>query len=131
MAHIFALDGDLTILEGCVEKVAKLICNFGCDIRQPEKNKIVFSFYGETMEDKIEGFVSSIKGLIVNGVIDVLDDNEDAYSAYIFRNGEYEYANGLPLIYYQGHADLFVESLPKEIIHAVLKKYGNQSNQSV
>ena len=65
-----------------------------------------------------------MKDFVVNGVIDILDDDEAAYSAYIFRNGEYEYANGLSLLYYPGHADLFVEKLPKEIINAVLKKYG-------
>lgn len=121
---LIALDGDLTILEGCGEKAKKLIYDFGCGIRRPKKNKIVFNFYGETTEDKIKNFVSSMKGLIINGVIDILDDDEAAYSAYIFRNGGCEYANGLSLIYYPGHADLFVESLPKEIIDAVLKKYG-------
>ena len=124
---LIALDGDLAILEGCEEKVKDLICNFGCGISRPKKNKIVFNFYGETTENKIEGFVSSMKGLIINGVIGILDDDEYAYSAYIFHNGEYEYANGLSLIYYPGHADLFVEKLPRDIIDAVLKKYGNQS----
>lgn len=124
MSNTFALDGDLTILEGCEEKAAELICDFGCDVKQPEKNKIIFSFYGETQEDKIEGLVFSMKDFVVNGVVDILDDDEDAYSAYIFRNGGCDYANGLPLIYYLGHADLFVESLPKDIIDAVLRKYG-------
>lgn len=124
MSNTFALDGDLTILEGCEEKAAELICDFGCDVKQPEKNKIIFSFYGKTQEDKIEDLVFSIKDFVVNGVVDILDDDEVAYSAYIFRNGGCEYANGLSLIYYPGHADLFVESLPKEIIDAVLKKYG-------
>lgn len=121
---LIALDGDLTILEGCEEKATELIRDFNCGIRRPKKNKIVFNFYGETTENKIKIFVSSMKGLIINGVIDILDDDEAAYSAYIFRNGEYEYANGLSLLYYPGHADLFVEKLPKEVIDAVLKKYG-------
>lgn len=121
---LIALDGDLTILEGCGEKAEKLIYDFGCGIRRPKKNKIVFNFYGETSENEIEGFVFSMKDFVVNGVVDILDDDEAAYSAYIFRNGEYEYANGLSLLYYPGHADLFVEKLPKEIINAVLKKYG-------
>ena len=123
---LIALDGDLTILEDCEEKAEKLIYDFGCDIRRPKKNKIVFNFYGETSENKIEGLVFSMKDFVVNGVVDILDDDEDAYSAYIFHNGGCDYANGLPLIYYPGHADLFVEDLPQEIINAVLKKYGNQ-----
>ena len=65
-----------------------------------------------------------MKDFVVNGVVDILDDEEVAYSAYIFRNGGCEYVNGLSLIYYPGHADLFVEKLPKEVIDAVLKKYG-------
>lgn len=121
---LIALDGDLTILEGCEKKAEKLIYDFGCGIRRPKKNNIVFNFYGETTENKIEGFVSSMKGLIINGIIDIDDDEEVAYSAYIFRNGGCEYVNGLSLIYYPGHADLFVEKLPKEVIDAVLKKYG-------
>lgn len=124
MSNTFALDGDLTILEGCEERATKLICDFGCGIRRPKKNKIVFNFYGETTEEKIESLVFSMKDFVVNGVVDILDDDEDAYSAYIFRNGGCDYANGLPLIYYPGHADLFVESLPKEVIDAVLRKYG-------
>ena len=121
---LIALDGDLTILEGCGKKVEELICNFGCGIRRPKKNKIVFNFYGETTENKIESFVFSMKDLVANGVVDILDDDEVAYSAYIFRNRGCEYANGLSLIYYPGYADLFVESLPKEVIDAVLRKYG-------
>lgn len=124
MSNTFALDGDITILEGCGEKAAELICDFGCDIRRSEKNRIVFNFYGETTENKIESFVFSMKDFVADGVVDILDDDEVAYSAYIFHNGGCDYANGLSLIYYPGHADLFVESLPKEIINAVLKKYG-------
>lgn len=121
---LIALDGDLTIMEGYGEKVEELIRNFGCGIRRPKKNKIIFNFYGETSENEIEDFVFSMKDFVVNGVVDILDDDEVAYSAYIFHNGGCDYANGLSLIYYPGHADLFVESLPKEVINAVLKKYG-------
>lgn len=121
---LIALDGDLTIMEGCEEKVEELICDFGCDVKQPEKNRIVFNFYGETTENKIESFVFSMKDFVADGVVDILDDDEDAYSAYIFHNGGCDYANGLPLIYYLGHADLFVENLPKDIIDAVLRKCG-------
>ena len=65
-----------------------------------------------------------MKDFVVNGVVDILDDEEVAYSAYIFRNGGCEHVNGLSLIYYPGHADLFVEKLPKEVIEKKKKKYG-------
>lgn len=126
MAHMIALDGDLTVKEENMNEVKNLVYDFGCDIRSATKNQLIFSFYDEAFEDEIEAFVSSIKDFIIEGVIDVLDDDEAAYSAYIFHDGKYEYVNGLSLVYYPGHADLFVEKLPKEVIDAVLKKYGDK-----
>lgn len=126
MASYYALDGDLTVKEANMNEVKNLVYDFGCDIRPTTKNTIVFSFYDETFEDEIEAFVSSIQNFIVEGIIDVFDDDESAYSAYIFHDGKYEYVNGLSLVYYPGHADLFVEKLPKEVIDAVLKKYGDK-----
>lgn len=126
---LIALDGDLIVKDGFEDRLMAYLSDFDDDVKQ-EKNRVIFSFYRDVTEDQIEELVSSIKDLVIEGSIEIFDEDETEWATYIFSNGKCEYANGIPLIYYLGHAELFVEKLPRDIIDAVLKKYGNQSNQS-
>lgn len=121
----WALDGDLTVKEGKMNEVKEILKDFHCDITSQNKNQIIFDFYGETSESRVSGLADSLKGLVAEGTLDALDEGEAAYSAYMFHDETYDFANGITMVYYPGYADRFVNMLPKEIIDAVLKKYGN------
>lgn len=125
MSHEWALDGDVTVKEGKMTEVKEILKDFHCDITSQNKNQIIFDFYGETFESRVSGLADFLKDLVIEGTLDALDEDEAAYSTYMFHDGTYDFANGITLVYYPGYADRFVDKLPREIIDDVLKKYGN------
>lgn len=119
------LDGDITVKEGKLIEAKEILRGFHCDIVSQNKHQIIFDFYGKTSRSRVSGFADSLKGLVAEGTIDALDEDEMAYSTYMFHDGTYDFTDGITLVYYPGHADRFVDRIPREIVEAVLKKYGN------
>lgn len=106
-------------------EIMEILRNFHCDIVSQNKHQIIFDVYKKTSRSHVSELADSLKGLVAEGTIDAFDKDEAAYSTYMFHDGAYDFTDGIALVYYPGHADRFVDRIPREIVEAVLKKYGN------
>lgn len=125
MLNIWTIDGEVTIKKNCMNAAKKVLKSYGCNIDSETKNQIIFSFRKGISESDVSEMIESLTDVVSNGKVSVFDEDEGAYGIYTLHNGICEYANGMPLMYYLGHEEQFVDSLPKILVDAVLKKYGN------
>lgn len=119
------LDGNITVKEGKLIEAMEILRNFHCDIVSQNKHQIIFDVYRKTSRSRVSEFADSLKDLVTEGTIDIFDEDKAAYSTYMFHDGAYDFTDGITLVYYPGYADRFVDRIPREIVEAVLKKYGN------
>lgn len=107
-----------------MDEVTKILTKYDCDCSSGiEEGTLDLSFSGYYGYSFADDLVEELAPLLLNGEIDVHNDDYDSDGRFSFHDGRYTYCEGDKYIYFPGFADDFAETLPDEIVQAVLRKY--------
>lgn len=127
MGCYWYLDGVVKPQNGKLGDVAKILTEYGCELSGDSKaGTLNLSFSGERGYGFTHDIAEALAPLLLEGKIDAHGDDTDTYYRYSFRDGIYRFCVGESLIWFRGYEDEFVESLPDQIILAVLEKFAEK-----
>lgn len=122
MGCYWEISGDVVAKKGSFEEVVDLLESYGIDTDEDEDEKITFSFYDHddySMPDELD---NDLRPLVEGGEFTAKSDEESITGRFRYGKKPY-YEETTVLEYYPSEIDEFVESLPQDIIDAVLRKY--------
>ena len=127
MGCYWIIEGNFVVNNYDEEKVVSVMQNYEFDFDKfcelkGRKTQYTFSFYDERGYSFSDDFAESIAPFVVEGSMEVKNDDEETFYRYRFKEGKFEVVNGEQLIYYPGDEDIFVDSLPQEIVEAVISR---------
>lgn len=130
MSAWWCLDGIVKSNKKNFDTIAAILQDNGCEVSQgSEEYSLEFSYSGDNLDDFAQTLAEWLSPLAQEGdIIAEHDDCPDSLRMYSFENGYVKFYRGTTFQYFD-QPDRFVAELPREIIDAVLRKYGNQSEQ--
>ena len=124
MGCYWYLDGTVKPQNGKMDEAAKILSEYDCEFSSGiEEGTLDLSFSGERGYSFTDDLAEELAPLLLVGEIDVYNDDDDTYCRYSFHDGRYTYCDGDKFICFSGFEDDFAETLPDEIVQAVLRKY--------
>lgn len=131
MGCYWIIEGNFVVNNYDEEKVVSVMQNYEFDFDKfcelkGRKTQYTFSFYDERGYSFSDDFAESIAPFVVEGSMEVKNDDEESFFLYQFDNGKFNVVDGEQFIYYPGDEDIFVDSLPEKVIDVVLKRYLKQ-----
>ena len=147
------LDGTVKPQNGKMDEAAKILFEYDCEFDSGlEEGTFDLSFSDERWHSFAGDLAKELAPLLLDGEIDAHNDDNDTYCRYSFHNGRYtchtgdkficfhnddndtycrySFHNGRytchtgdKFICFSGFEDDFAETLPDEIVQAVLRKY--------
>ena len=124
MGCYWYLDGTVKPEDGKMDEAAKILSEYDCEFSSGiEEGTLDLSFSGERGYSFAGDLAKELAPLLLDGEIDAHNDDNDTYCRYSFHNGRYTCHTGDKFICFSGFEDDFAETLPDEIVQAVLRKY--------
>ena len=118
------LDGTVKPQDGKMNEAAKILSEYDCYFSSDlEEGTFDLSFGDERWHSFADDLAKELAPLLLDGEIDAHNDDNDTYCRYSFHNGRYTCHTGDKFICFSGFEDDFAETLPDEIVQAVLRKY--------
>ena len=118
------LDGTVKPQDGKMDEAAKILSEYDCYFSSGiEEGTFDLSFGDERGYSFTDDLAEELAPLLLDGEIDVHNDDDDTYCRYSFHDGRYTFCAGDKFIYFSGFEDDFAETLPDEVVQAVLRKY--------
>lgn len=129
MGCYWEINGEVVAKKGSVEKVLDVLNFYEIDIDEKDDEKISFSFYEYNAYATPDDLDHDLRPLVEDGEFTVRTDgdeeNEENIITYRYRYGQKgpSYEKSVTFEYFPSEVDEFVKTLPKELIHAVVKEY--------
>lgn len=124
MGCYWYLDGTVKPRNGKMDEAAKILSEYDCYFSSGiEEGTFDLSFGDERCYSFADDFAEELAPLLLDGEIDVKNDDDDTYCRYSFHDGRYTYCEGDKFICFAGFENDFAETLPDKIVQAVLRKY--------
>lgn len=118
------LDGTVKPQNGKMDEVAKVLFKYDCEFGSGiEEGAFDVSFSGDRGDSFTDDLADELAPLLLDGEIDAHNDDDDTDCRYSFHDGRYTRHTGDKFICFSGFEDDFAETLPDEIVQAVLRKY--------
>lgn len=118
------LDGTVKPQNGKMDEAAKILSEYNCEFSSGiEEGTFDLDFSGDRGDSFPDDLAKELAPLLLDGEIDAHNDDNDTYCRYSFHDGRYTYCDGDKFICFSGFEDDFAETLPDEIVQAVLRKY--------
>lgn len=118
------LDGIVKPRDGKMNEAAKVLSEYDCYFRSGiEEGTFDIDFSGDRVDSFPDDLAEELAPLLLDGEIDAHNDDDDTYCRYSFHDGRYTYCDGEKFVWFHGFEDDFAETLPDEIVQAVLRKY--------
>lgn len=118
------LDGIVKPRDGKMNEAAKVLSEYDCYFSSGiEEGTFDIDFSGDRVDSFPDDLAEELAPLLLDGEIDAHNDDDDTYCCYSFHDGRYTYCDGEKFVWFHGFEDDFAETLPDEIVQAVLRKY--------
>lgn len=124
MGCFWELNGSVVAKKGLIEKVEDVLESYGIDINEEEDEKISFWFDDHSSYGMPDDLDNDLRPLLKDGEFTAKSDEESITGC--FRYGQkpyYEETNVLEYYPSQIGDEKFVETLPRDLVDAVLKAY--------
>jgi len=123
------LDGTVKPQNGKMDEAAKILSEYDCEFSSGiEEGTFDLSFGDERGYSFADDLARELAPLLLDGEIDVHNDDDDTYCRYSFRDSGYTCCTGDKFVWFPGFEDDFVETLPDEIIQAVLRGWKSKND---
>lgn len=122
MGCYWEISGDVVAKKGSFEEVVDLLESYGIDTDEDEDEKISFTYYGSDLYDMPDELDNDLRPLVQSGEFTAKSDEENITGCFRYGREPY-YEETTVLEYYPSEIDKFVETLPQDVIDAVLKEY--------
>ncbi len=124
MGCYWYLDGTVKPEDGKMDEAAKILSEYDCEFSSGiEEGTLDLSFSGERGCSFADDLAEELAPLLLDGEIDVRNDDNDTYYRHFFHNGRYTCHTGDKFICFSGFEDDFAETLPDKVVQAVLRKF--------
>lgn len=117
-----------------LESIKRICDSYGvdCDVTPvtPNDTDLDLSFYDDGGYDLFNDFAKEIAPYVETGEMTTYDVDNEAYTRYIFSNGECKPFYGQSLIYYPGLEAEFVDLLPKTVVDMIKEKCATEEKEN-
>lgn len=132
MGTYWTMDGTIKPMKNAkaLESI-KRICdsyNVACDATFNDTD-FDLSFYDDGGYDLFNDFVKEISPYVETGEMTAYDADNEAYTRYIFNNGNYTTYYGESLIYYPGLEADFIDCLPQTVVDMMKTKFAKEAEE--
>lgn len=114
-----------------MESIKKICDSYSvdCDVTPNDTDRDL-SFYDDGGYDLFNDFAKEISPYVETGEMTAYDADNEAYTRYIFSNGNYTTYYGESLIYYPGLEAEFIDCLPKTVVDMIKAKCATEEKEN-